>query len=237
MRAELSSLHWNSDTTLAEVSVLQTPSASIYPAGIVLSKAGYYTIPPLEEIQVDDEGRCIVHDFIVGRQGFGRVLFPGTTNIAGVNFDSVVHIRRKEIMVYPDDETKPPVGQGLNKRAEVTLDAVWPTDKATRQAIREPARLAQLRFAEKLERATEKLGARFVDYQSSSGSWVFEVRHFSRYRFEDSDEDDAEQEDYNAMDNYMQQQHELQPPVDVAEKLDVSEIHLKVKSSLNFQLH
>jgi len=47
-----------------------------------------------------------------------------------------VHFRRKEVTIYPDDDRKPPEGQGLNKRAEVTLDCVWPKDKATHSPVK-----------------------------------------------------------------------------------------------------
>lgn len=78
-------------------------------------------------------------------------------------------------MIYPDDEDKPPVGSGLNRRAQVTLDCVWPLDKQTRQAITDPDRLQAMDFEDKLRRASAKLGTRFIEYRPQTGSWVFKV--------------------------------------------------------------
>lgn len=77
-----------------------------------------------------------------------------------LDLDSIVHIRRREVVVYPDDEKKPPVGFGLNKRAEVCLESIWPTDKSTHESIKSPERLAVMRFEERLERATRRMDAR-----------------------------------------------------------------------------
>lgn len=89
-----------------------------------------------------------------------------------------VFFRHKEIEIYPNDEFKPPVGVGLNRRAQVTLDRVWPIDKSTREIINNPERLKQLNFVAKLKRSSIKMNAQFIEYRPLTGSWVFEVSNF-----------------------------------------------------------
>ncbi|KER30165.1 hypothetical protein T265_03325 [Opisthorchis viverrini] len=174
----------------------RAPSSTVKNSKAVLklTKPGYYTLPTLEELEalVDSEGQCVVEDFVVGRRHYGHILFPGNTELTDLDLDSIVHIRRREVVVYPDDEKKPPVGCGLNKRAEICLESIWPTDKATREPIKSPERLGLMRFEERLERATRRMDARFIEYRPESGSWVFEVKHFSKYRLEDSDNEDVD---------------------------------------------
>ncbi|KAL0994355.1 hypothetical protein UPYG_G00121060 [Umbra pygmaea] len=163
-----------------------------HPAGIVLSRVGYYTIPPMDDLanMVDDQGECVVENFTVGRKGYGSVFFHGVVNVTGLNLDEIVHLRRKEVIVYPDDKKKPEVGEGLNRRAEVTLDGVWPNDKTTCTQIKSPERLSEMNYEGRLENASRKQGARFLEYRPETGSWVFEVAHFSKYGLQDSDEDE-----------------------------------------------
>ncbi|XP_060682361.1 nuclear pore complex protein Nup98-Nup96 isoform X1 [Hemiscyllium ocellatum] len=165
-----------------------------HPAGIVLTRVGYYTIPSMDELaqQLNENGECIVENFTIGRKGYGSIYFPGVVNLTNMNLDEIVHVRRKEVIVYLDDEKKPLVGEGLNRRAEVTLDGVWPTDKTTRCLIKSPERLMEMGFEERLESSSRKQGARFLEYRSETGSWVFEVTHFSKYGLQDSDEEDSE---------------------------------------------
>lgn len=47
--------------------------------------------------------------------GYGSIYFDGEVNLTNLNLDDIVHIRRKEVVVYPDDERKPPIGEGLNR--------------------------------------------------------------------------------------------------------------------------
>lgn len=58
--------------------------------GLVLMGHGYYTDPPISELEVRlDEGRCEVENFTVGRRGFGKVCFLGVTDVVGLDLDSL----------------------------------------------------------------------------------------------------------------------------------------------------
>ncbi len=156
---------------------------------------------------MDSEGNCNVENFTIGREGYGNIFFPGVTNVAGLNLDEIVFIRNKEVIVYPDDSKKPEMGKGLNKKAQITLDKVWPVIKCRSDGggseggssggsssrsseTPSPEKLASMKYEEKLRRACDRLGARFVEYRPETGSWVFKVDHFSKYGLDESDEDD-----------------------------------------------
>lgn len=61
------------------------------------------------------------------------------------------------------------------RKAEVTLDGVWPTDKTSRCLIKSPDRLADINYEGRLEAASRKQGAQFKEYRPETGSWVFKV--------------------------------------------------------------
>ena len=163
-----------------------------HPAKIQLKRSQYYTLPKFSELAniTDKNGDCIVENFVIGRAGYGNIFFPGMTNIAGMNFDELVIFRHKEVFVYPDDNLKPILGEGLNKKAQVTLDKVWPIDKTLQNPIKSPEKLGDMNYEEKLRKACIKMGAQFVEYRPETGSWVFKVDHFSKYGLQDSDDEE-----------------------------------------------
>lgn len=57
----------------------------------------------------------------------------------------------------------------------MTLDGVWPNDKTSCTQIRSPERLTEMNYEGRLEKASRKQGARFLEYRPETGSWVFEV--------------------------------------------------------------
>ncbi|KAG8036803.1 hypothetical protein G9C98_004125 [Cotesia typhae] len=160
-------------------------------ANVTLKRVGYFTIPPLDQLDNYVRGEtCIVPNFTVGRTGYGNVYFADSFDIYGLNLDEIVHFRHKEVIIYPDDEKKPPVGQGLNRKAQVTLDRVWPHDKTQHEPITDPERLIAMDYEGKLRRVSARHDTRFLEYRPETGSWVFKVDHFSKYGLSDSDDDD-----------------------------------------------
>lgn len=152
----------------------------------------YYIIPTLDDCisYLNEDGKCIVPNFTIGREGYGNVYFADAFNIAGLNLDQIVHFRHKEVVIYPDDENKPPIGEGLNRKAQITLDQVWPNDKTNHEAIKDPERLSTIDFEGKLRRVCQKHNTNFLEYRPESGSWVFKVDHFSKYGLSDTDDED-----------------------------------------------
>ncbi|XP_047352980.1 nuclear pore complex protein Nup98-Nup96 isoform X1 [Vespa velutina] len=160
-------------------------------AKVTLQRVGYYTIPPLDKLDNYVCGEtCVVPHFTVGRRGYGNVLFPESFDIYGLNLDEIVYFRHKEVIIYPDDEKKPPVGQGLNRKAQVTLERVWPHDKTRHEPITDPHRIEAMNYEAKLRKVSAKHDTNFLEYRPETGSWVFKVDHFSKYGLSDSDEDD-----------------------------------------------
>ena len=62
-----------------------------HPTGIALTRTGYYTVPSLDELteMMDENGDCLVDDFTIGREGYGSLFFPGTTNVVDLNLDEI----------------------------------------------------------------------------------------------------------------------------------------------------
>lgn len=162
-------------------------------AGIIFTRTDYFMIPKYEELQefVDSEGRCIVDTLVIGRYGYGNVYFATPVDLTNLNIDEILHFRYRELTIYPDDTNKPPVGQGLNLSAQVTLDKVWPKSRKSHDPITDVEYLVSLNFDDILRDLCGKHGTKFIDYRPQTGSWVFRVDHFSKFGYTDSDEEET----------------------------------------------
>ncbi|KAI3850045.1 hypothetical protein MKX03_024920 [Papaver bracteatum] len=140
----------------------------------------YYTEPWIQELAAkerEEPGFCgRVKDFTVGRHGFGSIKFAGETDVRNLDLESLVQFNNQEVIVYLDDSKKPPVGQGLNKAAVVTLLNIKCFDKKTGQQYLEGVKVEK--YKELLMKKTVDQGAEFVSYDPIKGEWKFRVDHF-----------------------------------------------------------
>ena len=101
-----------------------------------LRRSDYCTLPRMPEPVAKERAEpgfcCHVEDFMLGRQGYGSIRFLGETDVRGQALESLVQFNTRGVIAYMDNSTKPPVGQGLNKLAEVTLLNIKCFSKRTR---------------------------------------------------------------------------------------------------------
>lgn len=222
--------------------VVTSPASRPTPAGVKVVASDYYVEPPIEAMHdlIDAEGYIVLpNGLTIGRATYGSVFWPGPLRLKNLALDDVVVFRHKEVTVYPKESEKPPIGEGLNRPAEVTLERVWPLDKSTKEPIKDPLQLVDMGFRERLERVCARQQAIFKDYRPNTGSWVFKVEHFSKYGLPDEDDDEemaADDEMQRSMHEAEVQAHvqrakiALQPPL-------ASETQIEEVPSLFFVFH
>ena len=146
-------------------------------AAPVLSKSGYFTVPPLRDLRTMSEERLSqVQGFEVHREGFGSIVWEESVDLRHVNLDEIVQIDRNYVSVYearPDSSSAsnsgaPAVGTGLNCPAVVTLVNVKPKQQ---RAMGEPTQEEIEKFTRKIEKATRRCGAKLLGYSAPKGEW------------------------------------------------------------------
>ncbi|KAL6996694.1 Nuclear pore complex protein nup96, variant 2 [Sarracenia purpurea var. burkii] len=178
----------NSENSYSSCEVIREINASLP----TLRYSDYFMEPCLSELgtrELIDPGYCSrVKDLTVGRLGYGYVKFIGETDVRWLALDQIIKFSRHEVVVYEDESTKPSVGQGLNKAAEVTLKVKISSSTDYREEqLREVTR--------KLRLSTERQGACFISFDPSNGEWKFLVNHFSRFGLTDDEDEDILMDD------------------------------------------
>eukprot|EP01126_Amoeba_proteus_P055866 TRINITY_DN695_c0_g1_i12.p1 TRINITY_DN695_c0_g1~~TRINITY_DN695_c0_g1_i12.p1 ORF type:complete len:231 (-),score=58.44 TRINITY_DN695_c0_g1_i12:372-1064(-) len=170
-------------TTLANDKPLEYKKPSNHDNPLQLSppvkctRKGVYTIPSSESLsKMSPSELAHVKDFTIARDSVGVVRFLEPVDVNGLDIDSLVIFTPKEIVVFPEDSNKPPVGEGLNKRALITLDDCFPLDKVTHRILTDEDSISS--FVKRLQKRCKKNNSFFVGYEPMKGQWTFEVDHF-----------------------------------------------------------
>mmetsp|Transcript_23033 Transcript_23033/g.78466 ORF Transcript_23033/g.78466 Transcript_23033/m.78466 type:complete len:868 (-) Transcript_23033:3378-5981(-) len=178
--------HGHTTVTEAWRAVQPTLCATHLVPAPLLNKPGYYTIPSCEKLaQLANASQLhAVPNFTVGCTDYGQVRWLSPTDIRGINLDHIIKFEKNAVHVYPEASNKPKRGHGLNKPAEITLYNVFKTDRRTGEKETRDSIVAK--FAQRL---AQKEGTKFISYESNSGTWIFQVQHFSRWGIDNADLD------------------------------------------------
>ena len=98
---------------------------------------------------------------------YGKIVFPGYTNLKGLNIDEIVDISDRTISVY---KTDPNIfhdrGEGLNKKAFITINNLFCSDDVYYSIKDEYVNLIN------------KIGGYFISYNNKSGELEYFVNYF-----------------------------------------------------------
>jgi nuclear pore complex protein Nup98-Nup96 len=145
-----------------------------------LSRPGFTTVPPIERLRkMTQEELANVESFTISCQGHGSLMFPGPTDLRGLDLDALVKFHRRPVCVdvYPKGTVKPPIGQGLNKDCIVSLVDTFPKDPNTKQSIKDDDDVMD-QFEATLRKQTKKFGGTFLSWNRETGLWRFGLPHF-----------------------------------------------------------
>jgi len=136
-----------------------------------LERADYWCKPSCDVLSKMSEAQLSrVESFEVGKYNIGWIRWEGCTDVRALDLDRTVEIEFGKLNMYPRGD-KPPVGEGLNKKATVTL-IVPPTREMQKQG------LTVREISAQLAEITAAFGATFVSYDMER--WVFRVDNFGK---------------------------------------------------------
>jgi nuclear pore complex protein Nup98-Nup96 len=166
----------------------------------------YWTTPSLKQLRTMSRQQLQnIEKFIVGREHVGQVEFgrSGGVDLSTVPLDRIcgdlVSLETRVCTVYPDDQEKPPMGEGLNVPSTIALEDSWP--RAIRDGSVAPGSKAAAKANEKHKRGLACVkDTEFADYNIDTGVWTFNVEHFTTYGFDDSDDEEDFEDGTDMMD-------------------------------------
>ncbi|RHZ75992.1 hypothetical protein Glove_208g139 [Diversispora epigaea] len=177
---------------------------------------GYYSSPPIKDLmEMSPELLKSVNGFLAGRSNYGKIEYPDPVDLSEINLNDllgkIIRFDDQNCTVYGTEYQKPPPGQGLNKRAVITLDHCWALDKSDRRPIKDPE---DPRYRQRIERLKKITGTKYITFLPETGSWVFEVEHFTTYGLIlDDPEDQFEERELKNFESIPEMKPSIKPSI------------------------
>lgn len=162
----------------------------------------YWCSPSPEQLEfLSLKQLSAVSNFVIGRKGYGCITFNYEVDLTAFVRDfreelfgkTVIFRSSKTVEVYPDEDTKPPVGYGLNVPATITLENVYPVDKKTKRPMTDNSKFAEFQIFDRKLRNMREMN--FISYNPFGGIWTFKVSHFSIWGLVNEEDAEIDEED------------------------------------------
>jgi nuclear pore complex protein Nup98-Nup96 len=152
----------------------------------------YWMRPSMAELEKMSPRDRKVTGFVVGRVGAGDVTFLPEVDLSNINLNDIagkiVDFAVRSCTVYPIGLQKPLPGSGLNVPSRICLKNSRPRGKGSRD------RKGLLQ--KHISRLQKVPGTKFIDYKDDSGTWIFEVEHFTTYGLDYDDDEDEDGDEF-----------------------------------------
>jgi nuclear pore complex protein Nup98-Nup96 len=181
-----------------------------------LKHGEYWARPPIAELQSYGFAQLQnLESLTVGRIDYGEVTFLSKVDVTSIKAISdipggIVLFNERECIVYPDEEIKPPVGEGLNVPAKITLLGCWALDKATREPVKD---VEAPRYKQHLKKLKSMKDTEFLSFDNEKGTWVFKVPHFTRYGIDDEEMEESDADANADLPDELMDTDRSRPPV------------------------
>ena len=140
----------------------------------ISTRDGYSMEPNLEVLRMlleekGEQALSRVENFVVTRKNFGCVKWLEPVDVRKLEIDRVVRIERGGVYVYHENSgiPSPPSGEGLKKRAEVTLYECRP---------KKAGEAARAKFEERVLKQTRRMGGDLLGFDVATGVWRFALQ-------------------------------------------------------------
>ncbi|KAF2213907.1 hypothetical protein CERZMDRAFT_110901 [Cercospora zeae-maydis SCOH1-5] len=185
----------------------------------------YFTEPRIKDLKNMSRTQLSkLKTFTVGREGIGKIEFRNNgkgIDLTNVDLDklfdpndieeqegddpkAIIRLKVRSATVYPKESEKPARGQALNVPSRIYLENSWPRSHGGKKAVLARSGPA---YEKHVKRFRNVEGTKFVNYDADTGTWIFDVDHFTTYGIDEDDDDETE-----TMEDVQQDSSELSDP-------------------------
>ncbi|CCH57989.1 hypothetical protein TBLA_0A01880 [Henningerozyma blattae CBS 6284] len=196
---------------------------------------GYWCSPsPNQLLNLTAKQLSSVSNFVIGRKGYGHITFNYDVDLTAFAHDFegelfgkvVIFNSTKTVEVYPNDNTKPDLGYGMNVPATITLEGIYPIDKVTKKPIKNASDILEVQYFGKKLRSMKDM--EFISYNPYGGIWTFKVQHFSIWGLVNKEDAEVDQD---LLDEYKRKQRETENSMQTNESESVTQDMVYVPSN------